>query len=121
MGVSRLCRLMASPNAAKSSLLAASPRGLCFLALALAVPLCTNLWDTHLLYGTAPSLAPALDLARPEAAQNGATQLTSSPPIWLTKDFLSPVTVNHMLERIPKDEAAYMPCIGQVHEFKSKR
>lgn len=105
----------------QSALLSSSPRGLCFLALALAVPLCANLWDVHLLYATAPSLAPALDLARPDPAQSGVTQLAASPPIWLSKDFLSPSTVLHMLERIPKEESAYMPCIGQVEEFASKR
>jgi hypothetical protein len=61
----------------------------------------------------------ASDLARPGTM--AATQLSSSPNIWMTDDFLSPATVQHMLSKVPKDESAYMPCIGQVQEFASKR
>ena len=62
--------------------------------------------------------AHGLDLARP--AEN-ATQLSSSPSIWLTRNFLSSDTVWHMIASVPKNESAYMPCIGQVEEFESKR
>lgn len=60
-----------------------------------------------------------VDLARPGTM--ASTRLSASPNIWLTHDFLSPAAVQHMLSKVPKDEAAYEPCIGQVDEFKSKR
>lgn len=60
----------------------------------------------------------ATDLARPNS---DAKRLSDSPNIWVTHDFLSPLTVAHMRSKVPKDEAAYMPCIGQVDEFDSKR
>ena len=66
----------------------------------------------------------ATDLARPLAPTTAAaapTQLSSSPNIWLTHDFLSAETVKHMLSKIPKEESAYTPCIGQVEEFDSKK
>merc|ERR1719375_3033395 len=66
------------------------------------------------------SLSASKDLARPMGA-DGATRLSASPNIWLTHDFLSPQTVAHMIAKVPKDEAAYSPCIGQVEEFDSKR
>jgi hypothetical protein len=61
----------------------------------------------------------AADLARP--ATPSAQRLSTSPNIWMTHDFLSPATVAHMISKVPKDEAAYSPCIGQVDEFASKR
>ena len=66
------------------------------------------------------SLSASKDLARPMGA-DGATRLSASPNIWLTHDFLSPQTVAHMIANVPKDEAKYSPCIGQVDEFDSKR
>jgi len=61
----------------------------------------------------------ASDLAQPlEAA---ATRLAESPNVWLTQDFLPLDTIQHMLSKVPKDESAYTPCIGQVDEFDSKR
>lgn len=68
--------------------------------------------------GLALSSSAVADLARPLVASN---QLSSSPPIWLTHDFLSPATIKHILSKVPKDEEAYMPCIGQVDEFESKK
>ena len=68
---------------------------------------------------SAPFLLGRNDLARP--ASSAATRLSDSPSIWLTPDFLSPEAIAHMLMQVPKDEAAYSPCIGQVDEFESKR
>jgi hypothetical protein len=65
------------------------------------------------------SLLAVKDLARPNSAR--ATQLSSEPNIWITHDFLSSATVNHLLSKVPTDESAYSPCIGQVEEFDSKR
>ena len=62
----------------------------------------------------------AADLARP-VTHAPAERLSASPNIWLTHDFLSPSAISHMITKIPKDEAAYSPCIGQVDEFASKR
>jgi len=67
-----------------------------------------------------PSAAPS-DLARPMHHSSEGERLADSPNIWLTRDFLSPTTVAHMRSKVPKDESAYMPCIGQVDEFDSKR
>ena len=60
------------------------------------------------------------DLARPLHGGE-AKRLSSEPYIWVTHDFLSASTVSHILSRVPKDESAYSPCIGQVDEFDSKR
>ena len=60
-------------------------------------------------------------LAKPSASVATTTQLASSPPIFLTKDFVSPAAVAHLRSKIPSDEGAYEPCIGQVDEFASKR
>ena len=60
----------------------------------------------------------AADLAKPLGV---STQLASSPPIWLTHDFLSPAVVAHMKSLVPTEDSAYSPCIGQVTEFVSKR
>ena len=61
-------------------------------------------------------------LAKPSASVPATTtQLSSSPPIFLTKDFVSPAAVAHLRSKIPSDEGAYEPCIGQVDEFASKR
>jgi len=68
----------------------------------------------------APLLLSAADLASPTASAAG-TRLSSSPNIWLTHDFLSPAAVAHVVSKVPKDESAYSPCIGQVDEFDSKR
>ena len=69
-----------------------------------------------------PFLASALaanDLAAP--LQSAGMRLSASPNIWLTHDFLSAKTIDHIVSKVPKDEAAYSPCIGQVDEFDSKR
>ncbi|EOD03739.1 hypothetical protein EMIHUDRAFT_439391 [Emiliania huxleyi CCMP1516] len=58
------------------------------------------------------------DLAQPTVPTE---RLSSSPDIWLTKGFLSPAEVKHLRTKVPADEAAYAPCIGQVDEFESKR
>jgi len=60
----------------------------------------------------------SVDLARPTTE---ATRLSDEPFIYVTHNFFSPETVGHMVDRVPKDEAAYTPCIGQVDEFDSKR
>ena len=65
------------------------------------------------------SLASGKDLAEPSAAS--AQRLSAQPNIWLTHDFLSSHAVEHLLSKVPKEEAAYSPCIGQVDEFASKR
>jgi hypothetical protein len=65
------------------------------------------------------SSALAADLARP--IDPTAERLSASPNLWLTRGFLSPETVEHMRSMVPKDEAAYSPCIGQVDQFDSKR
>jgi hypothetical protein len=61
----------------------------------------------------------APDLAAP--VTGAGSRLSASPNIWLTHDFLSPAAVEHLISKVPKDEAAYFPCIGQVEEFDSKR
>jgi len=61
----------------------------------------------------------AIDLARPGALDS--TQLSNSPNIWLTHDFLSPAALAHLRTMIPKEEAAYTPCIGQMDQFDSKK
>lgn len=61
----------------------------------------------------------AADLARP--AVEAAERLSDAPNIWIARDFLSPATVAHMRSKVPTDEGAYRPCIGQVEEFDSKR
>lgn len=61
----------------------------------------------------------AADLARP--AVEAAERLSDAPNIWLARDFLSAATVAHMRSKVPTDEGAYRPCIGQVEEFDSKR
>jgi hypothetical protein len=61
----------------------------------------------------------APDLAAP--VTGAGSRLSASPNIWLTHDFLSPAAVEHLFSKVPKDEAAYFPCIGQVEEFDSKR
>ena len=66
------------------------------------------------------SSAAATDLARPSPSVSG-TRLSGSPNIWLTHDFLSTKAIAHIISKVPKDEAAYSPCIGQVDEFDSKR
>lgn len=58
------------------------------------------------------------DLARPAVE---AERLSDSPNIWIARDFLSAATVAHMRSKVPTDEGAYHPCIGQVEEFASKR
>jgi hypothetical protein len=63
--------------------------------------------------------AAATDLAAPHV--QGAERLSASPNIHITHDFLSARAADHMLSKVPKDEAAYSPCIGQVEEFDSKR
>jgi len=65
------------------------------------------------------SSAAAADLAAPRV--HGGERLSASPNIHITHDFLSAHAADHMLSRVPKDEAAYSPCIGQVDEFDSKR
>ena len=40
---------------------------------------------------------------------------------WVAHNFLSQEAVTHMLSKIPKEESAYEPCIGQVDQFASKR
>ena len=64
------------------------------------------------------ALSDVTDLARPSAR---GERLSASPNIWVTHDFLSPTTITHLLSKVPTDEAAYSPCIGQVDEFASKR
>jgi len=59
------------------------------------------------------------DLAQPMTQTS--QRLSASPNIHITHDFLSSAAVSHMLAKVPKDEAAYAPCIGQVQEFASKR
>jgi len=71
------------------------------------------------MFSVASLALSAADLAQPSVP--AAQRLSSSPNIWLTHDFLSPATGAHMLSKVPKDEAAYQPCIGQVDEFASKR
>ena len=61
----------------------------------------------------------AKDLARPDAPSS--YQLSSSPCLWRTDDFITPASAAHLLSRIPTDEAAFEPCLNQVHEFASKR
>lgn len=61
----------------------------------------------------------AKDLARPDAPSSH--QLSSSPCLWRTDDFITPASAAHLLSRIPTDEAAFEPCLNQVHEFASKR
>jgi hypothetical protein len=58
------------------------------------------------------------DLARPAHV---AERLSSSPSIWLSHDFLSAAAISHLVSKVPKDETAYSPCIGQTDEFDSKR
>jgi hypothetical protein len=65
------------------------------------------------------SLFSVSDLAKP--ANPSATRLSAAPYIWLTHDFVPSSTVDHMLSKVPKDESAYSPCIGQVEEFDSKK
>jgi hypothetical protein len=59
------------------------------------------------------------DLARPVSV--AAEALSASPNIWVAHNFLSQEAVTHMLSKIPKEESAYEPCIGQVDQFASKR
>lgn len=61
----------------------------------------------------------APDLARPSTASS--VQLSDAPNIWMTHDFLSSEAAAHMRSKVPKDESAYSPCIGQVDEFDSKK
>jgi len=78
---------------------------------------------TDMLSAFSASLAftggEAADLARP--AVEAAERLSDAPNIWLARDFLSEATVAHMRSKVPTDEGAYQPCIGQVEEFDSKR
>ena len=68
-----------------------------------------------------PAVA-VVDLARPvPAAATKSTQLQTSPSIWLTRGLVDEATVKHMLSRIPADEGAWTPCVGQKEEFASKR
>lgn len=72
-----------------------------------------------LAISAAALLSATTDLARPSVP--AAERLSASPNIWITHDFLAPTTIAHLLKMVPKDEAAYMPCIGQVDDFESKR
>ena len=75
-----------------------------------------------LAVATSVLAAASNDLARPNPLyETGAERLSGAPNIWLTRDFLSAKVVAHMRGKVPTDEAAYSPCIGQVTEFKSKR
>jgi len=65
------------------------------------------------------SLPHGSDLAA--APNHPGTRLASSPPIWLQEDFFSNNHVQEVLSRIPKEEAAWEPCVGQTKEFASKR
>ena len=71
------------------------------------------------MYMLALLSAVVSDLAAPAA--NDAIQLHAEPNIWLAHGFLSDSSVSHVLSRLPKDESAYTPCIGQVEEYSSKR
>jgi hypothetical protein len=62
----------------------------------------------------------AADLARPLNAA-ASTRLSDAPNIWLTEGFLSEAAVAHMRALVPKEEAAYEPCIGQRDEFEFKK
>ena len=70
--------------------------------------------DMFALTAGLTALASA-DLARP--GTEASTRLSASPNIWLTHDFLSSSAVAHLRSKVPTEEAAYTPCIGQVHEF----
>lgn len=56
-------------------------------------------------------------LARPQRGE----RLSHSPAIWLTEDVVSVDAVERLVGALPKDEARWHPCIGQVAEFASKR
>jgi len=58
------------------------------------------------------------DLARPSTP---SLRLASEPNLWLTHDFINSEVVDHLLSKVPKDEAKFEPCIGQIEEFDSKR
>jgi len=72
-----------------------------------------------MLFSVSLALASQPDQARPTAVST--TRLSAEPHVWMTHDFFSPETVEHMLSRVPSAESAYSPCIGQVDEFESKR
>jgi len=64
----------------------------------------------------------ATDLARPDArVVPGATQLSADPAIWFSPALLSQEQLARIRAKVPADEAAYAPCIGQVDEFDSKK
>jgi len=65
------------------------------------------------------ALALHEDLAQPHYAPT--KQLSASPNVWMTPDFIEPKVSHHMRSLVPKDEAAYEPCIGQKDEFEFKR
>jgi len=71
------------------------------------------------LLSATQSLPHGSDLAA--APNHQGTRLAASPPIWLQEDFFSGDHIQKVLSKIPKDESAWEPCVGQKSEFKSKR
>lgn len=75
-----------------------------------------------LALGALGAVSAAVDLARPSARETpSAKQLSASPNIWLAPAFLTAEEVSHLRTRVPVDESAYAPCIGQLDEFDSKK
>ena len=63
-------------------------------------------------------LAADSPLSRP----SGDTRVLSNyPGIYLTDDLWNYTLVEHVISKLPNEEKAWTPCIGQVNEFSSKR
>lgn len=71
------------------------------------------------LLSATQSLTHGADLAI--APHHQGSQLSVSPPIWMHEGFLSHEHVDKVLGKIPKEESAWEPCVGQKSEFASKR
>lgn len=75
----------------------------------------------HQLLLALATTATAVDLAK--SSGRGARRLssTASPSVWLSPNLIPTIAVDHILASLPKDEAAWTPCIGQTQEYASKR
>ena len=73
------------------------------------------------MWGLLPAvlIGSPVDLAYSSA--RGARRLHESPSVYLTDQLLSAEAVTHILGRVPSDESAWSPCIGQKAEYASKR
>ena len=67
------------------------------------------------------AIATTPEFARPADTIGDATRLASEPNLWLARGFISSPAAEALLARVPKEESAYAPCIGQVEEFSHKK